>query len=55
MGLEDAFRAQQLGVDAGDQHRLVIGAVEDADDSAFGQFARLAPEKSCAASVAVGS
>ena len=41
----EPFAAENLGMDAHDQHFLVVGAVEDADPPAFGQIAGGAPEK----------
>jgi hypothetical protein len=44
-GVREPLDLQNLWVHAGDQHFLVVGAVEDADPSAFRQVARGAPEK----------
>jgi len=39
------FAAETLGMNADDQHFLIIGAVEDADPAAFRQVAAGSPEK----------
>src|SRR5208337_2672068 len=39
------FAAENFGMDANDQHLLVIGSVEDADAPAFRQIASRAPEE----------
>src|ERR1700748_3299804 len=41
----DAFRLQDLRVNADDQHLLIVAAVEDADAPALGQIAGAAPEE----------
>ena len=44
-GVWEPFAAENLRLDAGNQHLLVVGSVEDADPPAFRQIAGGAPEK----------
>jgi hypothetical protein len=43
--IREPLAAKILWMDAGDQNLFVIGPVEDADPSAFGQITGGAPEK----------
>jgi hypothetical protein len=44
-GVGEPFAAENLRMDAGDQHLLIVGPVEDADPAPFRQIAGGAPEK----------
>jgi hypothetical protein len=52
--ISESLAAEYLGVNADDQHLLVVGSVKHTDPSPFRQVTRGAPEKSCCNFVALG-